>query len=466
MQTLETEQPWVAKKVIPIQPYSVKGRYRSLKTLVLVIAYGVFFTLPWLTWHGEGRVGQPLLIDLATLRVNFLDLVIFPHDLILLVGFLIVAVATLFMTATLYGRLFCGFFCIQTVWTDAFRIIERVVQGEAQARLRLRKQPLNAEKALKIVITHLLWLLLAFSSAVTFTLYFLEAPVLFTNIFHGVAPSAAYIAIAAITSTTYIAAGFAREDICRVACPYGKFQTAMQDANTLTVIYDEQRGERTRGRASPSKELSEPGSREKQGVGDCISCNYCVNVCPTGVDIRKGFQLDCISCGLCVDACNTIMDSVQLPKGLIRFSSGAKDRSRRSINPKAWGYAAVIAGVMSFVVYTAISLDPFDASIQHHAQPLVTRMSNGDLRNRYIVRITNKTNKKADYLLQVQGVPQMAVGGNTILQVPAGKTYSQTFSIVLPEKAAQATPKFKVILQQQGTKPASKEFNVTYFSGA
>lgn len=464
MQAAETTQPLFAKKVIPIVPYSVKGRYRNLKTLVLVVAYSVFFSLPWLTWHGEHRTGQPLLIDLATLRVNFLDLVIFPHDLILLVGLLILGVVLLFMAASLYGRVFCGFFCIQTVWTDAFRMIERAVQGEAQARLRLRKQAWTPEKVLKIGATHALWLLLAFASALTFTLYFLEAPVLFARIFEGTAPAAAYIAIAAITATTYVAAGFAREDICRVACPYGKFQTAMQDANTLTVVYDTPRGERTLGRAAPRADLKQPGTREEKGVGDCISCNYCVNVCPTGVDIRKGFQLDCISCGLCVDACNTIMDSVQLPRGLIRFERGQSRQGRKRFNTKAWGYGAVMAGMLGFVVHTANSLEPFDATVQHHAQPLVTRLSNGDLKNRYIVRITNKTTEKADYVLRVEGVPQAALGGMITLQVPAGKTYTQTFSIVLPEKTALATDKFRLILQQRGGQPASKAFSLSYYS--
>jgi cytochrome c oxidase accessory protein FixG len=464
MQAAETTQPLFSKKVIPIQPYSVKGRYRTLKTWMLFVAYSIFFSLPWLTWHGEHRVGQPILIDLAALRVNFLDLVIFPHDLILLVGLLILAVVLLFMAASLYGRVFCGFFCIQTVWTDAFRMIERAVQGEAQARLRLHKQAWSAEKMLKLGVTHALWLLLAFASALTFTLYFMEAPVLFARIFQGAAPAAAYIAVAAITATTYVAAGFAREDICRVACPYGKFQTAMQDANTLAVIYDAQRGERVLGRAAPRADLKQPGSREEKGVGDCISCNYCVNVCPTGVDIRKGFQLDCISCGLCVDACNTIMESVQLPQGLIRFQRGQSQHGRKRFNIKAWSYGAVMAAMLGFIVYTANTLEPFDATVQHQAQPLVTRLSNGDLKNRYIVRITNKTAQTVGYEMLVDGIPQTSMSGMAELQVPAGKTYTHTFSVVLPEKTAAATDKFRLILQQRGEQSARKVFSLSYYS--
>jgi cytochrome c oxidase accessory protein FixG len=453
------------KKIIPIVPYGVKGRYRNIKSLVLLIAYAVYFSMPWLAWHGDQRVGQPVLIDLATLRVNFFDLVIFPHDLIILVGILILAVVLLFMAASLYGRMFCGFFCFQTLWTDAFRFIERLVQGEAPARIRLRKQPWTPEKIAKLVLTHGLWLLLSFATALTFALYFIEAPVLFAKIFNGSAPIAAYTTVVVLTATTYVAAGLAREQVCLVACPYGKFQTAMQDAGTMTVVYDQQRGERTLGCATPRAELKQAAVRAEKGYGDCIACNYCVNVCPTGVDIRKGFQIDCISCGLCVDACDTIMDSVSLPRGLIRFDRAQTATSRRRFNVKTAGYSTVLAGMLGFVIYTANTLTPFDATVQHHAQPLVTRLSNGDLKNRYIVRITNKTTAKAHYILHVEGLPAESLSGATQLAVPAGKTYTQTFNIVLPERTAQATEKFKLILMQQGHPQGTKSFHLSYYAG-
>jgi len=455
------------RKVIPIVPYSVKGRYRNIKSLILVVAYAVYFAMPWLTWHGGKRTGQPILIDLATLRVNFFDLVIFPHDLIILVGILILAVVALFMTATLYGRLFCGFFCFQTLWTDAFRWIERAVQGEAPARQRLRKQPWTTEKAAKLGLTHALWLLLAFATALTFPLYFLDAPVLFAKIFHGTAPVAAYITVTALTASTYIAAGLAREKICLVACPYGKFQTAMQDSSTLTVVYDRDRGERTLGRASAAAAgLKDPAARAEKGHGDCVDCNYCVNVCPTGVDIRKGFQIDCISCGLCVDACNNIMDSLRLPHGLIRFDQmEAKANRTRRFNVKALGYSTVMAGMLGYVIYSASTLTPFDATVQHQRQPLVTQLSNGDLRNRYVLSITNKTTQKAQYVLRAEGVPDQALSGTSQVQIPAGKTYTQMFNVVLPEKTAMNTNRFKLILMQQGRPEALKTFELTYYSG-
>jgi cytochrome c oxidase accessory protein FixG len=454
------------RKVIPIVPYSVKGRYRSIKTALLVVAYAVYFLLPWLTWHGNKRVGQPLLIDLHALRVNFFDLVIFPHDLIILVGILILGVVLMFMTATLYGRVFCGFFCIQTLWTDAFRWIERAVQGEAQARIRLQKQPWTLNKVVKVGLTHLLWLALSFATALTFALYFLDAPVLFARIFAGTAPMAAYVTVIALTAATYIAAGLAREQICRVACPYGKFQTAMQDAHTVTVFYDRSRGERQLGRTAPKAELKTAGERAAQGYGDCVDCSYCVNVCPTGVDIRKGFQIDCIACGLCVDACDTIMDRLQLPHGLIRFSSDAAAAgNRRRINPKAWGYSAVLAGMLGFVFYTAGTLTPFDATVQHQAQPLMIRLANGDIKNRYVVRITNKTAQPAEYELRAEGMLPGTLGGGNVWTVPAGKTYTQLVNVVLPEEAARNTRLVRLVLMQRGRPHDAKTMEISYYSG-
>ncbi len=457
---------FLPRKVIPIVPYSAKGRYRNAKSLILVVAYAVYFCLPWLTWHGSKRTGQPILFDLATLRVNFFDLVIFPHDLIILVGILVLGVVLLFMTATLYGRLFCGFFCFQTLWTDAFRWIERAVQGEAPARQRLLRQPWSAGKAARIGLTHVLWLLLAFATALTFPLYFLEAPALFARILHGTAPTAAYITVIALTASTYIAAGLAREKICLVACPYGKFQTAMQDPATLTVVYDRGRGDRSLGRASAaSVGLKETAARAERGYGDCVDCNYCVNVCPTGVDIRKGFQIDCISCGLCIDACNTIMDSLRLPRGLIRFDRIAQPSRPRRFNYKTLGYSGVIAAMLGYVIYSAAAVAPFDATVQHQRQPLVTQLSNGDLKNRYVLCITNKTMQAAWYTIKAEDLPAEALSGAIRVQVPAGRTYTQMFNVVLPEKTAQNTEKFRLTLMQQGHPETLKTFDLTYYSG-
>lgn len=466
------------KRVIPIVPYSVKGKFRNLKSLILLIAFSVYFLTPWLKWHGATRTGQALLFDIGNSRFYFFDLVIFPQDLMIFMAIMVVAAALLFISATLYGRIFCGFFCFQTIWTDAFRCIEKLIQGEAPARNRLRKQVWNLEKIYKLSATHVLWLLLAFATALNFTLYFADAHTLLVQIFSGEAAMAAYTTIVTLTATTYAAAGIAKEDICRVACPYGKFQTVMQDPMTKTVVYDTQRGERALGRATPSKALKEIGARQQKGYGDCIDCGYCVNVCPTGVDIRKGFQIDCISCGLCIDACDNIMTSMHLPTGLIRFdqmlqspTNSVKPEQARSNNLSTFttlkkaGYFSILALAIGFIVYQVEALEPFSATIQQQGQPLVTRLSNGDLKSRYVIRLMNKSAATEQYTLQIQGLPLNAISGSTHFEVPPGKTYTYTLNLVLPEATAKTINKFSMIVVPNKSPDRSKHYALGYVSG-
>ncbi len=456
------------RKIIPITPYSVKGKFRNIKSLILLIAYTTYFVLPWLTWKSEAGRGPAVLFDIAHARFHFLSLVIFPQDLMVLMAVMVIAALFLFISATLYGRVFCGFFCFQTIWTDAFRMIETWIQGEAQARIRLRKQGWNLEKAYKLAATHALWLLLAFATALTFTFYFADVRVLLEQIFSGSAPLAAYTAIAVLTSTTYVAAGIAREDICRVACPYGKFQSVMQDPATKTVIYDVQRGESKLGRLAPQPMLKTAAARQEAGYGDCIDCGYCVNVCPTGVDIRKGFQIDCISCGLCIDACDTIMKKVNLPGGLIRFdqmsknSGNAAEQSGNWGNIKKAGYLSLLVLSICFFIYQVTNLDPFTATIQQQPQPLITRLANGDLKSRYIVRLTNKSPGIGNYILQVEGLPEGALKGSDHFEVPFGKTYTYYFNLVLSEEQARKTSHFTITITPENKLAEKKIFPLSY----
>lgn len=465
---MQAEIPNVAvagKKVIPIVPYSVKGRYRNLKSLILLLAYAVYFSLPWLTWHGNHRAGQPLLFDLANSRFYVFDAVIFPQDLMILMAVMVLAPTLLFMAAAHYGRIFCGFFCFQTLWTDAYRFLEKWVQGEAQAQMRLRKQPWGWERVYKITLTHLLWVALALATALTFTLYFADAHTLLQQLLAGQAPMAAYTAIATITATTYAAAGFAREDICRVACPYGKFQSVMQDPATMTVVYDTARGEGLLGRMAPSKSLKTAADRRAQGHGDCIDCGYCVNVCPTGVDIRRGFQIDCISCGLCIDACDSIMTSIRQPVGLIRFGKMSivqPDSQKLWSAIKKTGYLMLLLICTVFIGYKLTNISPFSASVQQQAQPLVTRLSNGDLKSRYILRLTNKSTQDERYRLSTTGLPANAVVGDCCYEVRAGKTYTLYFDLVLSPVAASQLKGFQLTITPQTMPEASEHYPLTY----
>ncbi|MDD3530286.1 MAG: cytochrome c oxidase accessory protein CcoG, partial [Gallionellaceae bacterium] len=295
---------------------SIKGTFRNFKNAVLLVGFAVYFLLPWLPWDRPGAPSQSVLFDIPGRRYMIFDLTVYPQDVFWLSILLFIAAAVLFFITALAGRAFCGYFCFQTLWTDAFMWLEHWIQGERPARLRLYRLPWsNREKLIKVGATKLAFILLSFWTALTFVFYFGHAPTLLADFFAGQAPAAAYITTLALTASTYLAASTLREHVCTFICPYGRFQSAMYDAETLTVHYDRARGEREQGRAAARAGLRAYDDRRYAGYGDCIDCGLCVQVCPVGIDIRDGLQYKCISCGLCVDACNTIMDKMGYPRG-------------------------------------------------------------------------------------------------------------------------------------------------------
>ncbi|PIE00209.1 MAG: (Fe-S)-binding protein, partial [Thiothrix nivea] len=277
-----------------VQPRSVKGRFRSLKTGIMVFAYTMFFILPWIRWTREVGPDQSILFDIEARRYYIFDLVMHAQDVFWLTALLFLAAVLLFFVTSLLGRVFCGYFCFQTLWTDAFRFIERRIQGDRVARLRLQKQAWNSEKIIKVLGTHALWLLLALWTGLTFVLYWGDAYELTYQFFTGSAPVAAYVTAFLLMTTTYLAAGWIKEYVCMHICPYSRFQSVMFDQDTMIVSYDPNRGEGTAGRAKPVKELRKQAVRQEQGYGDCVDCGLCVQVCPTGIDIRNGLQINCI----------------------------------------------------------------------------------------------------------------------------------------------------------------------------
>lgn len=404
------------QKRIPIYTRSVKGTFRNFKTAMLVLAYIVYFGLPWLPWARHDAPGQAVLFDMVGRRFFIFDLVFYPQDLISLSFLLFISAALLFFVTGLVGRAFCGYFCFQTLWTDAFMFIESWVQGERPARIRLHKQPWNMQKIGKYALTHSLWLLLSFWTAYTFVMYYGYAPELTQRFFTGSLPFVAYFTVLLLTSTTYIAAGLAREQVCTYMCPYARFQGVMYEPETLAPYYDFQRGEGTAGRAVPRVGSKTRVERKAQGIGDCIDCGFCVQVCPAGIDIRKGLQYQCISCGLCVDACNNIMDSVGFPKGLIRYDSEINIESANPGKPhldllrlRTLGYGAMILVMIAALVYNIATRSDIQLSIQPVRQPLFVVLSDGDIRNRYQIHITNKTQEVQIYRIDARGLPEGAL---------------------------------------------------------
>ena len=392
-----------------------------LKYAILVLAYGVYFLLPWLPWERTDSPPQAVLFDLVGRHFYIFDLVVYAQDIFWLAGVLVIAALLLFFVTGIAGRVFCGYFCFQTLWTDVFMFIERRVQGDRNARIKLAAAPWTANKILRMGLTHLLWLLVAFLTGLTFTLYWGYAPELLADMFRGAAPFPAYATTLFLTLTTYVMAGLAREQVCTYMCPYARFQGVMFDEDTLVVAYDRERGEGPAGRHKPAKGLMTQDERHAAGHGDCIDCGFCVQVCPMGIDIRNGLQYQCISCALCIDACDTVMDAIKYPRGLVRYSSerGMEGKKTRYFKPRNIGYGLVLILSITGLVWSVATRATVELTVRQIRQPISVTLSDGSEQNRYEIKISNKTEELVKYRLLVEGLPgaQLDVGGENRFQM-------------------------------------------------
>ncbi len=455
MQVGLEEQVALLQERIPIFTRSIKGAFRRFKTGVLLLAYAVFFLLPWLPWTRADGPSQAVMFDLPGRRFLIFDLTVYPQDVVWLALLLFIAATLLFFATGLVGRAFCGYFCFQTLWTDFFIWIESKFQGERPARIRLYRQPWTREKLLKVGGTHFVWLLASFWTGMSFVLYYGYAPDLLTRFFTGQAAAAAYITVSALTLTTYFAAGFLREQVCTYICPYGRFQSVMYDRETLAVHYDAKRGEAAHGRASARAGLRTLEERKAKGHGDCIDCGLCVQVCPAGIDIREGLQYRCISCGLCIDACNGIMDSMGYPRGLIRYDSEANLSREIPEKPhlhwkrlKIVGYGVSIVLMTGYLAYSVGARSSFEDAVTQVRQPLFVVLSNGDIRNRYQIRLTNKQSLQESFFIKTEGLPASALdlGGFSEVAVKPGHSVMVQASIILPPDQAARTSEVKFVI--------------------
>lgn len=451
MQQQLEEQLAPLQKRMPVFTRSVKGVFRRFKSSVLILAYVIYFGLPWLPWARSDAPSQAVLFDLPGRRFLIFDLAVYPQDVVWLALLLFIAAVLLFFVTGLVGRAFCGYFCFHTLWTDLFIWIEAKIQGERPARIRLFRQPWDREKTIKLGSTHLIWIAVAFWTAFTFVAYFNYAPQLAVDSLTGQAAAAAYLTMGILTVATYAAGGLLREQVCTYICPYGRFQSVMYDPETLAVHYDASRGEGMLGRVGARSGLRTREERKAKGHGDCIDCGMCVQVCPAGIDIRDGLQYRCISCGLCIDACNGIMDSMSFPRGLIRYDSEANLAEAQPQPPhlhwkrlKIIGYGIALLGMTSYLVYSIATRSDFDRSISQVRQPLFVILSNGDIRNRYQIRITNTAEHDETYSVTPEGIPASALdlGNFSEVRVKPGHSATIMASVSLSPQNAAKTHEF------------------------
>ncbi len=391
----------------PIHPRNVKGTYRTIKWATVWVLLGLYYVGPWLRWdRGPDAPGQALLVDMPGRRAYFFGLEIWPQEVYYLTGLLILGAIGLFFMTALFGRVWCGFTCIQTVWTDLFMWVERVIQGERNARMRLDNGPLTLEKVWKKSATHVAWLLISLATGGAWIMYFNDAPTVTVDFFTGNATLTVYGFVFLFAGTTYILAGWAREQLCIYMCPWPRFQAAMFDEDSLIVTYEEWRGE-PRGKAPKTR-----GVEGFQARGHCIDCSLCVQVCPTGVDIRKGQQMACIGCALCVDACNDVMDKMKLPRGLITYDSISNQIARekgettrfRPFRARTFIYVGVMALVVAVMVVSLATRSRLEINVLRDRAPLFVRLSDGGIRNGYTYKVLNMERDPKTYTLSVTGI--------------------------------------------------------------
>jgi len=397
------------KARVPIHPKLVHGRFRLLKWVGMAVMFAIYYGTPWIRWdRGGGAADQAVLVDLAHERFYFFWIEIWPQEVYYVTGLLILAALALFLVTALFGRVWCGYACPQTVWTDLYIMVERLIEGDRNARIRRDKSPWTASKVAKKAAKHASWLIIAAATGGAWIFYFHDAPTLAARLFQGTADMTAYLFMGILTLTTYWLAGHMREQVCTFMCPWPRIQAALIDHDTLMVTYRYDRGE-PRG----SHKKGEPWL----GRGHCVDCTQCVAACPMGIDIRDGDQLECINCALCIDACDDVMKRVGLPRGLIAYDTHDNIERRlkgeasrfRLLRPRVVLYAAVLVLVAGIMLAGLSTRATIDLSVSRERNPTFVTLSDGSIRNAYAVRIMNRSNAPREFALSVEGRPGLAV---------------------------------------------------------
>ena len=466
-----TPQLYAARE--PVFPRRVKGKFRTLKWWVMALTLGIYYLTPWIRWdRGPNLPDQAVLVDMAHRRFYFFWIEIWPHEFYFVAGLLIMAGLGLFLFTSALGRVWCGYTCPQTVWTDLFILVERWIEGDRNARVKLHHANWDIRKWRLRVSKWIVWLLISVATGGAWVFYFTDAPELARDFATFSAHPIAYATVGVLTATTFIFGGFMREQVCIYMCPWPRIQAAMMDDDTLTVAYRDWRGE-PRGK-----------HRKREGaetLGDCIDCNACVAVCPMGIDIREGQQMECITCALCIDACDDVMEKIGKPRGLIDYlalsdepaeRSGAKPRPiwqhvfrlRTIIYSTLWGLFGV-AMLYALFIRTDIGL-----TVSPVRNPTFVTLADGSIRNIYDVRLRNLSQSEREFhvSLRSEAILRIELEGvaTNLVSVPANSTKLQrVYVIARPQDPAATTAQTDLRLWVEDIGSGARASKTTTFNG-
>ena len=449
MRSPDTTDTSLYAKREPVYPKAVDGRFRRFKWAVMILTLGIYYITPWLRWdRGPYAPNQAVLVDLAHRRFFMFGIEIWPQEFYFVAGLLIMAGIGLFLITSAVGRAWCGYACPQTVWTDLFQHVDRLVDGDRNAQMRLEAAPWGANKIFKRGLKWSIYLFISFWTGGAWIMYFADAPTLTVDFWSGQAAPVAYATVAVLTATTFVLGGFMREQVCVYMCPWPRIQAALTDEWALNVTYRYDRGEE-RTSLKKAKELRAKG----ESVGDCVDCNACVAVCPMGIDIRDGQQLECITCALCIDACDSVMDKIGKPRGLIAYATLDEYQSNMAlatgggtcaIDPAKvrnadgsfsdkirhfdWRVIFRARTLLYMSVWTAVGVamliallgrDRLEVNVLHDRNPQFVLESDGSIRNGYTVRILNMIAAPREIQVSIEGLPDATMKINGINQPPA-----------------------------------------------
>ncbi|MBN8848371.1 MULTISPECIES: cytochrome c oxidase accessory protein CcoG [unclassified Sphingomonas] len=465
-------------------PRRVDGTFRRLKWAIMAVTLAIYYVTPWLRWHrGEYAPDQAVLVDLAHRRFYMFSIEIWPNEFYYVVGLLIMAAVGLFLVTSAVGRAWCGYACPQTVWTDLFVHVERAIEGDRNAQIRLDRASWGVEKIAKRGTKFVIWLLIAMTTGGAWIFYFADAPTLAREFLTGTAPFVAYSTVGILTFTTFTLGGLMREQVCIYMCPWPRIQSAMMDEKSLAVTYKDWRGEpRTHGlkRAQAHEaEVAPSLVRLAQGekVGDCIDCNACVAVCPTGIDIREGPQIGCITCGLCIDACDEIMEKVDRPTRLIGYTTEADMKLARAggtpmpplkrlLRPRTIIYFLIWAGIGCGMLFALGTRTHMGVSVLQTRNPLWVRLSDGAIRNTYTVKLRNMEGRPRSFAVSLSGIDarmwadggsRETAGKTVTITVPADRVAKAQIFVVAPAQGAQRSELLFTVTALDGQKSSASD---------